>query len=187
MDSLRLSLTELLASGRLASSFLRASNHGSSSSSRKQRNPSTSAVNGSSLSSSSSGSRASVSAHHCLRVLAQRRYRRLVGVVAARVEQVESSAGHGFVHLHVADGVFQCRLPWRGRFRRRPQIRRQRLYARPPSSRCAAIAKAHRQARAGLGPAQAALAPQDAGQFLNQMLLGRSLRGMLGGERCAQY
>ena len=35
----------------------------------------------------------------------------------------------------------------------------------------------------GLGQAQPALAPQDAGQFLDQMLLGRSPRRVLGYER----
>ena len=35
----------------------------------------------------------------------------------------------------------------------------------------------------GLGQAQAALAPQDAGQFLDQMLLGRPLRRVLGHQR----
>src|ERR1700722_2573361 len=35
----------------------------------------------------------------------------------------------------------------------------------------------------GLGQAQAALAPKNAGQFLNQMLLGQPLRGVLGDER----
>ena len=35
----------------------------------------------------------------------------------------------------------------------------------------------------GFGKAQSALAPQDAGQFLDQMLLGRSLRCVLGDER----
>jgi hypothetical protein len=34
-----------------------------------------------------------------------------------------------------------------------------------------------------LGQSQAALAPQDAGQFLDQMLLGRTLRSVLGRER----
>ena len=35
----------------------------------------------------------------------------------------------------------------------------------------------------GLGQAQPALAPQDAGQFLDQMLLGRPLRSVLGHQR----
>ena len=35
----------------------------------------------------------------------------------------------------------------------------------------------------GLGQAQAALAPKDAGQLFHQMLLGRALRRMLSDER----
>ena len=38
--------------------------------------------------------------------------------------------------------------------------------------------------RGSLGQAKTALAPQDAGQFLDQMLLGWSLWGVLAHERC---
>jgi hypothetical protein len=47
----------------------------------------------------------------------------------------------------------------------------------------ASVPDSPRRWASGLGEAQAALAPQDAGQLLDQMLLGRSLRRVLDRER----
>ena len=94
--------------------------------------------------------------------------------------------GHGLVLLHVADGVFSvgCRgadgfgdilrsvgsVDMHDRPLRSAVRLRKRLFKPVPMG-------------GGLGQTQAALAPKDAGQFLNQMLLGRPVRGVLGDER----
>jgi hypothetical protein len=99
--------------------------------------------------------------------------------------EVESLAGHGLVLLHLADGVFSGAdglgdVPrsvgsvdlYDGSLRSAARLRK-RLFKPVPMG-------------GGLGQAQAAPAPKDAGQFLNQMLLGRPLRRMLGDERREQ-
>ena len=127
-----------------------------------------------------------MSAHHSCVSSRSAASRGLVGVVAARVEQVESAAGHGLVLLHVADGVFGVgrrgadgfgdvlgsvgSVDMHDRSLRSPLRLRKRIFKPVPMG-------------GGLGQAQAALAPKDAGQFLDQMLLGRPLRGVLGDER----
>jgi hypothetical protein len=135
-------------------------------------------VNGSSSSSSSAWSRAFVPAHHCC--VSSRSRHGLVGVVAARAEQVESLAVMASSSC-MSRRRLPCQLQWR-----RPQIRQQCQYARPPSSQCAAIAKALLQSRAdGRRPRPSATGTcgKECRPVPQPDPLGRSLRGVLGDER----